>query len=425
MVDTKETYSSKLALFQPPAVETTVEQVQYIEFLPSSTISKGSVIEFRIPGTSAEYIDLSRSKLKVKVRIVKSDGNPIKAENQVALVNLSLSSIFRQVDVQMQEKLVGSGTNICYPYKAMLDTLLKYNHDVKEGPLQSELYYKDVGVMDATPPGGNSGLMSRYQYTEAGNEVTLEGPVHTDIFQQERLILNGVKIVVSFHPVDNKFALMSSDSEEYAVSITEAILKVCHVKVSDAVILAQNEALNISPALYPHWKSKLMTISVASGDSTVSNDDIFNGEIPSKLILALVRTEAFTGSYTLNPFNFLHLNANYLEVTVDGQSVPAKPLRPNFETGDYTSSFLSIFFNKYPTHAGNWITREDYVNGYSLFCFDIQGQVQEDLFAKHKKGHSRLTINFASSVPYPVMLIVYSISPGLIKIDKARNVIVQ
>ena len=377
------------------------------------------------PGTSAEYIDLSRSKLKVKARIVKNNGSPIKAENHVALVNLSLSSIFRQVDVQMQEKLVGSGTNIWYPYKAMLDTLLKYNHDVKEGPLQSELYYKDVGVMDATPLGNNSGLMSRYQYTAVGNEVTLEGPVQSDVFQQERLILNGVKIGVSFHPIDNKFALMSSDKEEYAVSITEAILKVCHVKVSNAVILAQNEALNISPALYPHWKSKLMTIFVDSGDSTVSNDDIFNGEIPSKLILALVRTEAFTGSYTLNPFNFLHLNANYLEVTVDGQSVPAKPLRRNFETRDYTSSFLSIFFKKYPTHTGNWITREDYTNRYSLFCFDIQGQVQEDLFAKHKKGHSRLTINFASSVPYPVMLIVYSISPGLIKIDKARNVIVQ
>ena len=54
MVDTEETYSSKLALFQPPAVKTTVEQVQYIEFLPSSTISKGLVIEFRIPGTSAD-----------------------------------------------------------------------------------------------------------------------------------------------------------------------------------------------------------------------------------------------------------------------------------------------------------------------------------------------------------------------------------
>ena len=143
------------------------------------------MIEFRIPGNNAEYIDLSHSKLKVKARIVKSDGSPIKAENHVALVNLSLSSIFRQVDVQMQEKLVGSGTNICYPYKAMLDTLLKYNHDVKEGPLQSELYYKDVGVMDATPPGNNSGLMSSDQYTAAGNEVTLEGPVHSDVFQQK------------------------------------------------------------------------------------------------------------------------------------------------------------------------------------------------------------------------------------------------
>ena len=253
-MDTDQTYSSKLALFQKPYIESSVEEVQYINFLPTSTISDGSVIEFRIPGTSAEYIDLKRSRLKVKAKIVKGDDTPIGQGSNVGLVNLSLASLFRQVDVQMQDKLVSSEINICYPYKAMMDVLLRYGFDVKEGPLQSELYYKDTGNMDAVPPRNNSGLMSRVAYTANGNEVTLEGPVHTDMFQQDRVILNGVKIVTKFHPSSTKFTLMTGDAEEYKVQITSAILRVCHVKVSNAVILAQNEALNVSPALYPFWK---------------------------------------------------------------------------------------------------------------------------------------------------------------------------
>ena len=229
----EQTYLSKLALFQKPYIESSIEEVQYIDFPPTSTISDGSVIKFRILGTSTEYIDLKRSRLKLKAKIVKSDDTPIGQDSNVGLVNLSLASLFQQVDVQMQDKLVSSEINICYPYKAMMDVLLRCGFDMKEGPLQSELCYKYTGNMDAVPPGNNSGLMSRVAYTANGNEVTLEGPVQ----------------------------------------ITSAILRVCHVKVSNVVILAQNEALNVSPALYPFWKSNFKTISVPAGVSAMTSDD--------------------------------------------------------------------------------------------------------------------------------------------------------
>ena len=172
-----------------------------------------------------------------------------------------------------------------------------------------------------------------------------------------------MKIVLKFHPSSNKFALMTGDSEHYKVSITSAVLKVCHVKVSDAVIVAQNEALNLSPALYPYWKSNFKTISIPSGVSTVTSDDIFHGEVPSKLVLAMVKTQAFSGDYGLNPFNFVHSNVNWIELSVDGPS--GQPLKPNFETGDYTSSFLSIFFNNYPHHDG--ADGYEMHNGFSRF----------------------------------------------------------
>ena len=218
---------------------------------------------------------------------------------------------------------------------------------------------------------------------------------------------------------------MTGDSEEYKVSITSAVLKVCHVKVSNAVMVAQNEALNTSPALYPYWKSNFKTIAIPGGVTSVTSDDIFHGEVPSKLILAMVKTQAFSGDYRLNPFNFIHNNVNWIELSVDGQSVPGQPLKPNFETGDYTSSFLSMFFNNYPHHdGGNWISREEYANGYSLFCFDIQGEADQDIFGKKKAGYTKLVMNFAQPTTN-LMLILYSSFPSVIKIDKTRNVILE
>ena len=103
-MDLEQTYSSKLALFQKPYVEWSVQETQYIDFLPTSTITMDHTIEFCISGTSAEYIDLQRSRLKMKLRIVDNAGTLIGADSNVDLDNLSLASIFRQVDVQMQEK---------------------------------------------------------------------------------------------------------------------------------------------------------------------------------------------------------------------------------------------------------------------------------------------------------------------------------
>ena len=164
----------------------------------------------------------------------------------------------------MQEKLVISDIKIFfYPYKYKLDVLLKYGFDLKDGLLESELYYKDTGVRDAVPPGNNSGLTSGTAFTANGNELTLEGPIHTDVFQQDRPILNGVKIILKFHPSTDKFSLMTGDSEDYKVSITSAILKVCHGKVANVVTIAQMKLSVLARNFTGNPTSKLFLFRVA------------------------------------------------------------------------------------------------------------------------------------------------------------------
>ena len=238
MSDLIESYSSKLALFQKPFVENAVKEIYYVEYAPRNSFSDGSSIEFNVSPTSPDYIDLSKSRLKVKARISKNDGTPVAPTNKVAFVNLTLHSLFRQVDLMLNGKIISPDIGVNYPYKAMLDVLLNYGYSSKESQLQSELYFKDEGNLDAAPTGGNSGIDHRFTYTKTGLSVALEGPLHLDIAQQNRPLLNGIGLSLKMYPNNKKFLLITKEAKEYKFEITSASFKVCYVKVSDAVVLA-------------------------------------------------------------------------------------------------------------------------------------------------------------------------------------------
>ena len=89
---------------------------------------------------------------------------------------------------------------------------------------------------------------------------------------------------------------MSGDNKRYKVEVTDAVLKVCYVKLNPAVLLAYNETLQKQEALYPYKKSDVKCFGVPQGQYSVSIDDIFQGEIPDRLVLSLVASEALSGS---------------------------------------------------------------------------------------------------------------------------------
>ena len=90
---------------------------------------------------------------------------------------------------------------------------------------------------------------------------------------------------------------MSVGDKKYKIIITEAILKVCHVSLNPNVVVAHNEAIQISPAIYPFWRSDIKTFNVSSGSYTVMTDNIFHGKVPSKIIIGMVSNAAYSGDY--------------------------------------------------------------------------------------------------------------------------------
>ena len=87
-------------------------------------------------------------------------------------------------------------------------------------------------------------------------------------------------------------------------------------------------------------------LSIPGGLSSFTPDNLFLGHIPKSLLLVLVDTEAYNGTYASNPYNFKHHNLTQVGVYVDGEQIPRKPLFLKFDEagGQNVIAGFQVFF---------------------------------------------------------------------------------
>ena len=425
-----ETYSDELSLFHLPPTNVTYEKVQWIDYSPSTPLTDGGSIDFIIPSSGAQYIDLKRTLLNVKFKILKKDGTNIDLQDKVAPINLTLHSLFKDVQLFMQQRLVTSSQEN-YAYKAYLETVLDYGKEAKQSWLQCQGYYKDTaGSMDETNPltGGNSGLGERFGRVvpPLGNHVCdLEGPLMLDLCQQAKPLINGIDLQFRLFPSDKTFVL-TAEEEGYRLVITDMVMKVCKLTPSPSVIVSHAEMINYTPAKYPYMKTDIKTFTFTPGRYSIAVTDVFQGKIPSTLIIALVASEAYRGSYKRNPFNFFHYFTNSIKVSVDDMPIRGNPLLTNFEEnqgGNFVDAFQSLFssVNALSRNVGNDIQLKDFGQGYSIFAFDLI-HVEPNQLPLIKNGNLKVEIGFKKQLTEGVTAILYGKFPSLLEITEARTI---
>ena len=206
---------SELDLFTVPPTQTSVEHGCTMDYHPVSTLTDNGPIEFNIPGSGEDYIDLTNTFLHLGVKITAADGAKIADAAAIGPVNLLMHSLFSQVDVAFNDKLVSPSTNT-YAYRAYLETLLNYGKEAKESQLTSVMWYKDTaGKMDeraVVAAGENKGLVKRASFTKSSKVVDMMGRIHSDIFFQEKLLMNGIGVRIRLVRSKDSFSLVSTDA---------------------------------------------------------------------------------------------------------------------------------------------------------------------------------------------------------------------
>ena len=467
---------SEVDLFRVPPTQQSLERGRWIDYAPLSSVENpNSAITFLIAGTD-EYIDLSKTILTVTGKITKKDGTSKLDSNDqsnVAPVNNFLHSLFRQVDVYLNGKQVTPAMGT-YAYRSYIETLLNYDVSAKQSQFSSALYYKDtsgqmdkVGALPATKtlnyklPGstdagvgnnastkyyvtgtGNQGFAKRHQFIKNGNRFVLSGPIFSDIFMTDRLLLNMMDLKVVLNRSSDAFSLMDLNDLliEPKVQLTDVVLKERKVKVDQSVSDGVERMLKQTPALYPIRRVECKILTIPANQPNTRQDNIFSGIIPNSFVVGLVHVDATTGEYDKNPYNFQHFGVTSVSLTANGQEIPFKLLTlkyPKDPAGkidpandaelDFDEAYNTLFSGtgKIYSNAGLDITREDYPGGYALYAFDLTPDMckSADYFNTVQRGSLTLALTFETSHKHAIGMVCYGDFENIIRIDSERNAI--
>ena len=272
---------SELDLFTVPPTQMRVEHGCTMDYRPVSMLTYNGPIEFNIPASGEDYIDLANTFLYLGLKITGACGANIADVAAIGPVNLLKHSLFLQVDVACNDILVSSSTNT-YAYRAYLETLLNYGKVAKESQLTSVMWYRDTaGKMNeraVVAAGENKGLVKRASFTKSSKVVDMMGRKHSDIFFREKLLLNGISVRIKLVRSKDSFSLVSTDvAPTYKIKIVPAVLRARKVHISHSVYLVHAKALELANATYPIRRVECKTFLIQTGNYDALQENSFMG----------------------------------------------------------------------------------------------------------------------------------------------------
>ena len=308
---------SKLDLFEVPPTQTSVAYGYWEQKGLTSALTDQGPYEFAVSGTGHNYIDLANTYLFVEAHIIDDDDTALDGGADVGPVNLWMHSLFSDVSVSLNDNLVSPPTSL-YPYSAYIEILLSYGSAAKKSQLTGVMWYKDTPGHQDKRTTDNQGFTSRKALTAQSKAVQMTGKLHLDLFCQEKYLLNHVDLKIKLRRSRDVFALMA-DADNYKIKIKDLAVRMGHVK-----------AFEKTSCKYPIRRVEVKVDTVPRGNMNYVQDNMFLGQLPKRLVIGCVDSDALNGTITKIPFDFRHYKINF--VALNGRQIPAKRYNPNLKT---------------------------------------------------------------------------------------------
>lgn len=431
-----EFLSSSLDIFSTPTVEKNLVKGISVEHNLQQSIENPPYV-FSVPADFQHYIFLPQTRLMGKIKIVKEDGTKVtQAKQRVAPCNLFPSALFRQVECYMNGVQVCNLSSPTYAYKALLETEMSYDSTSSFQGLSLKGYVQDtIGEYDvsdlkqtSTVTKINSGHVARALIFDTDKSVTFSTPLHIDILQTERLLPPHVNMVIKLLPNSNEFVLLNGETEKYKIKIESLKLYTEKIQIGSNILKRHQTMFSKQNAVYPYTENEIKTFMVSKGSSTININSIFRGRLPKSIIIGLLETEAYNGSYTKNPFQFGHFDLKYMCLKQNGELIPSTPYSPNFDE-DHVAREYQAFLDNIGIHhdnLGSLVTYEGWKSDQTYFAFDLTpDKCNSTHFHPTEEGNIDLDMKFNADTPSNITVIVYGSLHNTMFVNKTGEITLE
>ena len=248
--------------------------------------------------------------------------------------------------------------------------MLSFGQEAKTSQLSSLLWYRNSAGHFDERGNNNQGYTKRKALAAESKSLEMMGRLHLDLSFQNRYLFNGVEVHLRLLRSKDSFCLHGNDNQANCkVSLKEVTLFVRKVKPNPSIQLAHVKALQHGTAKYSLRRVKIKSFTVPIGNRSVTKENLFLGQLPTRVLVGVVDNDAYNGEIQKSPFNFKHNQINYMCLYRDGVQIPSKPLQPDFTSDRFIRSYLRLFTQtgQFYRNTGNGISREQYKDGCALF----------------------------------------------------------
>jgi hypothetical protein len=424
--------------WEPDVLQSTVVSEYDRDFLPIAALQDRSPIEFHIRGSDNQYLDLSKSVLRVDVIIARAD-NSAPAANTIGPVNALLHALFEKVEVRLGGVNIND-PNTLYPYRAFVAELLNHTDSEATSELRSIGWCKDTvgqyNIVDCAATGANAGLLTRAAWFAGRRRVTLIGRLHVDIFNQEKCIPPLIDVNIRLYQTSEAFRLMTGTANpDHKVRIMDCVLQVRTKEVSPSLMMAHEKMVQLENFRIPIKRVHAKHFALPTQSQLHTIDNVLMGEIPELVIIGFVPSTAMAGAYAENPFYFTHQDLREIWLEANGERFPRLNWAPNFGADADTmlayKGFLSAL-EQYDEDDRPAISYDEYRSGLSLFAFKLTATPLGPglltggapvVRSPTRTGSVRLHMRFGTQTPVNLNVLLLAQYKGMIEIDKFRNVV--
>ena len=185
-------------------------------------------------------------------------------------------------------------------------------------------------------------------------------------------------------------------------------------------------ALEKTTAKYPIKRVLVKQFVCPYKSSVFTLSGIHFGIMPTRVVLGIVKTDAFAGTFTTNPFNFQQCGVKQLTLKINSKALPySSGIRVDWDTHfGFAEGYQSIYKNI--REFGNGITPDMFKNGCTLYAFDLTPDLcSAEHYSLIKDGSLDLDVHLKYALPDSRTFVFYLEFDNIIEITKERNVLVD
>lgn len=373
---------------------------------------------------SALYTDLSETELYLEFEVLDNAGQHLAADSDAAPVNNIAHSLFNSVQMLVNGEKV-TGNNEDYAFKSTILDLVGVEKKDKDTRLEGcQKWMKDTaGHMD-TRAAENTGFIARRAEFSARNKHAVVMRPHIDLLKQCKLLPSHCEIKFIFERSPTAFYMMQAGNLTFRIKITKAEMSMRQVTVRDEVAEVHNKMVmdpSYGPFNYPITRCRVTKHTLDGGSQEYSWTQPDTSQIPSRVLIALVKETAASGTKTENPFNFKHYSVKEVGIKFDDQKFE---LKTDFEHGNTVRAYNQLFKDTGLLALGQDcdITLKEFQNGYTVYAFDLTPDrtPEDSRINLLRQGKLNIFLRFAQPTTHAISTLICAFYDNNIQLTADR-----